>query len=68
RRPKAADSTRTIQLQQIDPNGVYLVSLTGETYIQAPARKMMGSELATLTITIPSQPGSALLRYKRLSP
>lgn len=68
RRPEAADSTRTIQLQQIDPNGVYLVSLTGETYIQAPARKMMGSELATLTITIPSQPGSALLRYKRLSP
>jgi alpha-galactosidase len=68
RRPEAAASSRTIELQNIDPEASYLVSLTGETYDQGPAIKMKGRRLARQTIAIDSKPGSTLLRYRKRKP
>jgi alpha-galactosidase len=65
RRPEAAARSRPIELQNIDPEATYQVSLTGETYDQGPMSKMPGRQLARQTITIDSKPGSVLLRYKR---
>jgi len=66
RRPESASSSRPIELQNIDPDATYQVSLTGETYDQGATSQMPGRQLARQTITIDSKPGSALLRYKRL--
>ena len=65
RRPEATAALCPIELQNIDPDATYQVSLTGETYDQGPTSQMPGRQLARQTITIGSKPGSALLRYRR---
>jgi len=66
RRPENRDASGQFDLEKIDPNAAYQVTLTGETYDQPEARQMSGGELSYLTIQIPTAPGSALLRYKQV--
>jgi alpha-galactosidase len=68
RRPEAADDERQLTLQAIDPAARYLVSVSGETYDQPPAQEMSGRQLSGLKVQIVSKPGSALVRYERMSP
>ena len=42
------------------------MSVTGETYELAPAAKISGSSLEEVEVRIDAQPGSTLIRYKRL--
>jgi alpha-galactosidase len=65
RRPEATAASYPIELQNIDPDAAYLVSLTGETYDQGPTVKRTGRELVRQTVRIDSQPGSALIRYRK---
>lgn len=65
RRPEAAAASCPIELQNIDPDAAYLVSLTGETYDQGPTVKKTGRQLARQTVRIDSRPGSALIRYRK---
>jgi len=67
RRSKSSDVTRNVSLKEIDPNATYQVSITGETYEQAPWQKLLGSELIHQTINIEAKGNSALLRYRRLA-
>jgi alpha-galactosidase len=53
-----------IILHNIDPEALYQVSITRETYDQGPWVKMTGRELIQPEIKIKEKPGSALLRYK----
>ena len=68
RRPEADDDAPQLELRGIDPAATYLVSITGETYDQAPATPMSGQELSRLKVPIDSKPGSALVRYERTAP
>jgi alpha-galactosidase len=55
-----------VGLKEIDAQANYEVSLS-PGYEQAPSQVMKGEELAHLTISICEQPGSVLLRYRKLS-
>jgi alpha-galactosidase len=68
---RRADCTRSaceVRLHTIDPQATYLVSITGETYEQADVAEIRGGELLHPAVQIDTQPGSALLRYTRVSP
>ena len=65
RRPDSKQTSVVLKLQRIDPNALYEVSITGETYVLAPFTTMTGRELQKLEITIPEQPGSSLIRYRK---
>ena len=64
RRPASPDVRRRFTLQNIDPAGSYLVSVTGETYEQGEWRGMAGRELKELSVDIDTAPGSTLVRYR----
>ncbi|MFH1923791.1 MAG: alpha-galactosidase, partial [Planctomycetota bacterium] len=66
RRPESPEAAQKVRLERIDPNAEYSVSITGETYDLAPATKISGSALEELEVRIDTQPGSTLIRYKRL--
>ena len=66
RRPESPDAVQKVRLERIDPNAEYSVSITGETYELAPATKISGSALEEVEVRIDAQPGSTLIRYKRL--
>ena len=66
RRPESPDAVQKVRLERIDPNAEYSVSITGETYELAPATKISGSALEKTKVRIDTQPGSTLIRYKRL--
>ena len=66
RRPENRDASCQVDLEKIDSNAAYRVTLTGETYDQPEARQMSGGDLSRPTIQIPTAPGSALLRYRRV--
>lgn len=65
RRPESEETKAVVQLRGIDGDSGYEVSVTGESYEQTPYRVMRGEMLQELEITIPKQPGSALIRYRR---
>ncbi len=67
RRPESLKESAEVVLRDIDPEATYRVSITGETYRQGPWREVPGRELSRLKIEIDSQPGSALVRYERMS-
>ncbi len=54
-----------IGLRQIDPQAVYVFSVS-PGYIAEPGRRVSGEELLHLQLTIPEKPGSLLLRYQRV--
>jgi hypothetical protein len=60
RREKSADATQTIRLRALDPKRTYEVGCedTGEK------RTATGAELSSLTVEIPTAPGSAMLFYR----
>jgi alpha-galactosidase len=66
RRPESPDAVRKVRLERIDPNAEYSVSITGETYDLALSAKVIGSALEEMEVRIDAQPGSTLIRYKRL--
>ena len=66
RRPESPDAVQKVRFQRIDPNAEYSVSITGETYELAPATEISGSALEEVEVRIDAQPGSTLIRYKRL--
>jgi alpha-galactosidase len=68
RRPECPGSTCAVRLHNIDAQATYRVSITGETYAEGEPREVPGRELCRPTVEIDSQPGSALLRYHRVSP
>jgi len=68
RRPDCTRSTCDVRLQNIDPQATYSTSITGETYDRPEAKEVKGNELAGLRLKIEACPGSALLRYRRVSP
>jgi alpha-galactosidase len=63
RRPECLDATCQVELQNIDPQATYSVSITGETYDPSEAKKLKGSELMRRQVQIDCKPGSSLLRY-----
>ena len=67
RRPESKDAAKEIRLRAIDPRAEYSVTITGETYVVPPARRMRGEELQTLTARIDQQPGSLLVEYTKVS-
>ena len=54
-----------LSLKRIDPNARYEVSLS-PGYDEAPKKRMTGTELAQMTISIGETPGSILLRYRQV--
>jgi alpha-galactosidase len=68
RRPESREPTQEVRLENIDPDAKYFVAITGETYEEAAARPMRGRELLPLRVRIQSRPGSALVRYTRITP
>jgi alpha-galactosidase len=65
RRHRSPFPTMQVALRDVAPDAEYEVSLsTG--YEEAPRVRMKGSALANMTIAIPEQPGSVLLRYRRV--
>lgn len=67
RRPESPDIAQQVELQRIDPDAAYTVSITGETYDAAEPKTVAGSDLSRLSIRIERKPGSALVRYMRLT-
>ncbi len=65
RRHRSPFPTMEVALKQIDPSAQYEVSLS-PGYTVEPGQRMSGTELAHLPITIPTAPGSLLLRYQRI--
>jgi alpha-galactosidase len=63
RRPESKIIMCELNLYRIDPEAIYNVSITGETYRQGPWKRMSGSELMNRNVTIAEKPGSVLLRY-----
>ena len=68
RRPESQQTTATVQLQSIDVDSVYEVSVTGETYTHGAYQSMRGNAIQELQLTIPERLGSALMRYRRAGP
>jgi alpha-galactosidase len=66
RRHRSPFPTMAVRLKRIDPAAEYEVSLS-PGYEEAPRRRMPGSALDRLTVTIEEMPGSLLLRYRRVS-
>jgi len=66
RRPESPETSRKVRLEAIDPKAEYSVSITGETYELAPPTKTSGDALQEVDVRIDAQPGSTLIRYKRL--
>lgn len=64
RRPESPFLMVDVKLYNIDPDALYMVSITGETYTQSPWKEMTGKELTRPDVIIREKPGSALLRYK----
>jgi len=65
RRHNSPFPTMEARLQRIEPGADYEVGLS-ETFVAAAPKRMRGSELANLTITLGQSPASVLLRYRRL--
>ena len=68
RRPESQEASRIVRLRAIDPRAEYSVTITGETYVVPPARRMRGEEIQTLAARIDQQPGSILVEYERVAP
>jgi alpha-galactosidase len=68
RRPDCSESKFTVSLQCIEAGATYRLSLAGETYAMPEAKEVRGRDLVQMSVQIESQPGSALLRYERISP
>jgi len=64
RRHRSPFSAMEVALNGILPEAQYDVSLSPD-YREAPGKRMKGSDLARLSVTIPEARGSVLLRYKR---
>jgi alpha-galactosidase len=64
RRPECTEPTVEVELRGINPATAYEVSITGETYENGPWLATPGAELKCFAVTIPEQPGSALVRYR----
>ena len=64
RRPDSPLSMITAHLQKIDPAATYSVEIRLELGPGTP-KNMSGKELIDLSVTIPTQPGSALVLYKK---
>ena len=65
RRPESPHAAREVCLANIVPEARYSVSITGETYNHAEPIIMRGHELARRKVQIDTQPGSALLQYRK---
>ena len=55
----------SVALRDIEPSATYEVSLS-PGYEEAPRKRMKGSTLRRLKVTISDMPGSMLLRYVRV--
>ncbi len=64
RRPSSAESSLTVGLHGLDPAAKYEVTFA-ESYDVKDRRTMTGSDLGKLQVTLPSAPGSVLVRYRR---
>ena len=64
RRPDSPYPTVEVKLRGIEPQAEYEVSVTGETYEQAPWQRMKGSGLREPKVIVRERPGSVLLRYR----
>ena len=64
RRPGSPFLMADVEMYNIDPDALYMVSITGETYTQSPWKEMTGKELIHPEVIIREKPGSALLRYR----
>ena len=53
-----------VELRSIDPSATYEVSLSPD-YEEAPRKRMKGTKLRRLKVSIPDMPGNMLLRYSR---
>ncbi len=65
RRHESPFPTMGVKLKCILPAAEYEVSLSAD-YRESPCRRMKGSELAQISVTIPETPGSLLLRYRQV--
>jgi alpha-galactosidase len=68
RRPESNILMMDITLRGLEEDALYRVSWTGETYQPGPWKEIRGRELRKPEVLIREKPGSALLRYQRLSP
>jgi alpha-galactosidase len=66
RRPQSGVTESILSLQGLEPTGRYRVSLS-PGYDIGEARTVSGADLASLTVVIPSAPGSVLVEYARLA-
>lgn len=65
RRHESPSSTVNVRLEGIDAQAEYEFGTTN-TFEEPARERIRGSELAELEITIPDQPGSVLLEYRRV--
>ncbi len=66
RRPESSESAATVRLRSIDADSEYEVNVTGETYTQGTPQTLRGEAIQELQIVIREQPGSSLIRYRRV--
>jgi len=64
RRHESLFATMEVALKGIDEDAEYDVGMTA-TFDEPPRRRMRGSELTRLAITVPERAGSVLLEYRR---
>lgn len=67
RRPESPDRVQAFTLRNIDPDAVYRISVTGETYETGEWQEVSGHELRDLSVSIDAVPGSTLVRYRRIT-
>jgi len=64
RRKDSPFTTMMLPLRKIDPGATYDVEVR-LSLAHVPAQKMSGADLLKLSVTIPDQPGSALVFYRK---
>lgn len=64
RRPESPFATFEATLQGIDPEGRYSMTFS-EGYNSAGRRRVSGTELANLPVTLPTAPGCVLVEYRK---
>ena len=64
RRPKSELPSMNLRLQNLTPTANYRVSVS-EGFDKAPEQVVTGEKLMNLPVTIPSAPGSVVVRYRR---
>jgi hypothetical protein len=67
RRHRSPFPAMDVTIKRIDPDAAYDVSLS-PGYEEGEAERISGAALSRMTITIPDQPGSVLLRYRQAPP